>query len=340
MAHTNSLPAPLNILLPMRRYRLSFRHQQLDILGKVSRFLLQSFTLYGVTQEQIQQVTALTSSQLTPLLERLCALGWLEDDLRQLTPQGSQMALACELTELSFVLWLDVMDPQLNPVWCHDEQLLLKNNPSEPWMTLREYETDWNIQTVLQQQRLNRRLASSLENQGELTELMQQLCPTKYHRMLHEQRTAWQPLLEIIGDETELRYAWVELDSETSLTSEKRGTLLLKAPTLEYQANYTVPPLLDSTLASPPPSRLHLCQLSGAIINTSERVEGNASWPKSAEKPISELLQVIGTKDEPLDTGISRHITLNQSLRPLRLDKPQLMAALKAQFETSLEPNQ
>src|SRR5687768_1455578 len=61
----------LTAWLPLRRYRLTIRHKLLSQLGRLSHFVIIALEQKELTGEQLQVLTALTGSQLEPIVLRL-----------------------------------------------------------------------------------------------------------------------------------------------------------------------------------------------------------------------------------------------------------------------------
>lgn len=180
----NVLPADLIVYLPLRKYTFTLKHQLLSGLGKVSQFVLKALSTEGFGLGDIERITGLTEEHLSPILSRLAGLGWYEPASRELTTQGHEMAKAAGLTGRRFSLWIDGLDNRNSPFILLSAEQIVQPEDDSSGIRLPEFERDWNILEVLQQQRLSRRLSDYKDNKGDLMPLLLLLCDEAEHDAL------------------------------------------------------------------------------------------------------------------------------------------------------------
>jgi hypothetical protein len=159
--------------------------------------VLKALSREGFGLEDIERITGLTEEHLSPILSRLAGLGWYEPARRELTPQGYEMAKAAGLTGCRFSLWIDGLDNRNSPLILISANLIVQPEDDRHGIRLPEFERDWNILEVLQQQRLSRRLSAYKDNEGDLMPLLLLLCDEAEHAALHQQKLAWDFELEL-----------------------------------------------------------------------------------------------------------------------------------------------
>ncbi|SDJ16676.1 hypothetical protein SAMN04488540_105184 [Ferrimonas sediminum] len=330
MNSPGTLPAPLKVQLPVRRYRLTLHHQLLDALGKVSQFVLQALAGEGRALTDIKRITALTDAHLTPILTRMEGLGWFDSELQRLTEMGQEMAQASELNGQSQGLWLDVVDGISSLQVAEDERQLQPPTDTDDAVTAPEYEKDWNIQKVLQTRRLTKGLTD--DNGEAFIDFMTRLWP-RHHDILSSQCHAWQFQLSVDGSEPALRYRDIELSTDTPLETDYWKGITVQLPVLQCRIEHQVPNLVAGELTPLPTLTEDYCRVSGMPITQFEPAMARKTdlhWPAATLVPITELVAA----GEPLPPLMSRSVSLTQSNRALILGHHTLRQQLHAHQES------
>lgn len=152
----------LNLLLPMRRYKLTVRHVLLAKLGGISHFILAVLASEGGTIEDFARISGLTLPQYQPLLERLMALSLIAND--SLTSKGQHLAnILRDVHEQSTLVWLDAHSPSY-PVMVMDGSLLSEKHPDvkNEYVLRARHKADRYTDSNYQRMRLNKNLATYL----------------------------------------------------------------------------------------------------------------------------------------------------------------------------------
>ncbi|WP_028112209.1 hypothetical protein [Ferrimonas kyonanensis] len=331
MNSPGTLPAPLKVQLPVRRYRLTLQHQLLDALGKVSQFVLQALAEDCRTLADIKRITALTDAHLTPILTRLEGLGWFDLERQQLTEMGQEMAQASALNGQSQGLWLDVVDGISSLHHAEAEQRLHPASDVDDAVTVPEFEKDWNIQKVLQTRRLTKGLT---DDSGEaFIDFMTRLWP-QHHDILRSQCQGWQFQLSVDGTEQTLRYRTVELAAGTPLETDYWRGITVQLPVLQCRIEHRVPELIAGALTPIPPLSEDICRVTGMPLTQFEAAmtrKTDLHWPEASLIPITELVAT----ETPLPPLMSRSVSLTQSSRALILGHHVLRQQLHADRESS-----
>ncbi|WP_282177304.1 hypothetical protein [Vibrio nereis] len=334
------IPSTLDIYVPIRQYRITLRHRLLSELGKVSQFILESLATEGCSLEDIKSITSLSSEHLAPILERLIGLQWFDRESNQLTSLGYDMAKAAQLSGQQFSIWIDVLNSSEKPlVTTSSDQFVLDRLPDDAFI-INEFERDWKIQGVIQQQRLTRQLRPVNKNsEGNFLPLMYALCADEYHSILQKQKQSWTLDLEIEREQTNCHYAVVQLTDNSRMQqvdSVHSRKISLYAPVLKYQASFSVPDLVKGSVEQPKIEEQFFCMLGGIQLPNTELLNTRSSWPESVQTPLNHLLAQIDQQSRPLSALVSRQVELIQGCRKLMLDRSLLTKYLAEQFHSSL----
>ncbi|MBY4887856.1 hypothetical protein K5Y32_07895 [Pantoea sp. DY-15] len=332
----NTLPADLIVFLPLRKYTFTLKHQLLSGLGKVSQFVLKALSKEGFGLEDIERITGLTEEHLTPILSRLAGLGWYEPARRELTPQGYEMAKAAGLTGRRFSLWIDGLDNRNSPLILISANQIVQPEDDRHGIRLPEFECDWNILEVLQQQRLSRRLSAYKDNEGDLMPLLLLLCDEAEHAALQQQKLAWDFELELDRELSQPSYIELMLAQGLDTGNDSGKQLVFYAPVLHYSATYSVPPLLMDEIAHPAPQLFSYCLLSGVSLQTETLYEQVSSWPESLNIPLATLMEKL-TMDMPTDSAfLSKEVIVTKASRKIALSYSVLSQLVAKNIETPL----
>ncbi|QOV66589.1 hypothetical protein [Citrobacter sp. BDA59-3] len=332
----NTLPADLTVYLPLRKYTFTLKHQLLSGLGKVSQFVLKALSTEGYGLEDIERITGLTEEHLSPILTRLAGLGWYEPASRALTTQGHQMAKAAGLTGRRFSLWIDGLDNRNSPLILLSADQIVQHGDDINGIRLPEFERDWNILEVLQQQRLSRRLSDYKDDKGDLMPLLLLLCDEAEHDALLEQKLAWDFELELDRELSQPGYIELMLAQGLDTGNDSGKQLILYAPVLHYSATYRVPPILSDEIPEPAPHRFDVCLLSGAPLQTEPLYEQVSSWQESVNLPLSAVMEKL-TIDMPADSAfLSKEVVVTTATRKIALSYSVLSQLIAKNIKTPL----
>ncbi|MGY2796149.1 hypothetical protein ACVWV0_000325 [Ewingella americana] len=332
----NTLPADLIVFLPLRKYTFTLKHQLLSGLGKVSIFLLKALSKEGLGLEDIERITGLTEEHLSPILSRLAGLGWYEPARRELTPQGYEMAKAAGLTGRRFSLWIDGLDNRNSPLILISANQIVQPEDDIHGIRLPEFERDWKILEVLQQQRLSRRLSAYKDNEGDLMPLLLLLCDEGEHAALQQQKLAWDFELELDRDLSQPSYIELMLAQGLDTGNDSGKQLVFYAPVLHYSATYSIPPLLMDEIAHPAPQLFSYCLLSGVSLQTETLYEQVSSWPESLNIPLATLMEKL-TMDMPTESAfLSKEVVVTKASRKIALSYSMLSQLVAKNIETPL----
>lgn len=315
----SQLPAELAVFIPFRKYTLILRHQILSNLGKVSQFVLQSLATDGFGIDDVLRITGLSNEHLSPILERLAGLDWYEPASRTLTPKGKIMAQAATLAGQKFSLWIDGYDPYSSSQFVLGDEALLPKEAVLAKTVLPEFESDWNILSVLQQQRLTRRLSAVKNSQGELLPLLKQLCDVAFHDVIDQQDKAWDFRLEIDRSVKSCSYLELTLPKGLPLGEIKSKSLSLYAPIVNYRLNYSLSPWLGTDISLPVPQSQAFCLLTGESLDAAGPSDATSSWPLEAMLARAELLTKIRVFSPAVDPLIGQEVSLTPATRKLAL---------------------
>ncbi|MBQ4771400.1 hypothetical protein F9U44_07825 [Pectobacterium versatile] len=315
----SQLPAELAVFLPFRKYTLILRHQILSNLGKVSHFVLQALATDGFGIDDVLRITGLSNEHLSPILERLAGLDWYEPASRTLTPKGKIMAQAATLAGQKFSLWIDGYDPYSSSQFVLGDEALLPKEAVSAKTVLPEFESDWNILSVLQQQRLTRRLSAGKNSQGELLPLLKQLCDVAFHDVIDQQDKAWDFRLEIDRSVKSCSYLELTLPKGLPLGEIKSKSLSLYAPIVNYRLNYSLSPWLGNDISLPVPQSQAFCLLTGESLDAAGPSDATSSWPLEAMLARTELLTKIRAFSPAVDPLIGQEVSLTPATRKLAL---------------------
>lgn len=332
----NALPADLIVYLPLRKYIFTLKHQLLSGLGKVSQFVLKALSTEGFGLEDIERITGLTEEHLSPILSRLAGLGWYEPTRKELTTQGYEMAKAAGLTGRRFSLWIDGLDNRNSPLILISADQIVQPEDDSHGIRLPEFERDWNILEVLQQQRLSRRLSAYKDNEGDLMPLLLLLCDEAEHDVLLEQKLAWDFELELDRELSQPGYIELMLAQGLDTGNDSGKQQILYAPVLHYSATYSVPPLLMDEIPHPAPQLFSYCLLSGVALQTETLYEQVSSWPESLNLPLATLMEKL-TMDIPTDSAfLSKEVVVTRACRKIALSYSVLSQLIAKNIETPL----
>ncbi|WP_298444772.1 hypothetical protein [uncultured Ferrimonas sp.] len=323
-----TLPAPLSVQLPIRRYQLTLQHQLLSALGTVSQFVLQALATDGTTLHHIKTITALTDSHLEPILTRLESLGWFDLDRQCLTEMGLEMAQAAALNGQSQPLYLDAIDSMGALFCCMDAQQLQQPTPDTA-VVVPEFERDWNVQKVQQTRRLTRKLSD--DDGTKFVDFIGQLWPQQ-QAIIDSQRHAWQFQLSVDGDQINPLYREVTLPQGTPLETEHWYGYTVQLPLIRCRIEYQVPPLLAAQLPPQPPFTQDFCLVSATPLSN---VTESVSRKQDLHWPTAQLHALADWQPQPPATSplLSQHVSLTQACRAVILGRNTLLQALLAQAE-------
>lgn len=332
----NVLPADLIVYLPLRKYTFTLKHQLLSGLGKVSQFVLKALSTEGFGLGDIERITGLTEEHLSPILSRLAGLGWYEPASRELTTQGHEMAKAAGLTGRRFSLWIDGLDNRNSPLILLSAEQIVQPEDDSSGIRLPEFERDWNILEVLQQQRLSRRLSDYKDNKGDLMPLLLLLFDEAEHDALVQQKLAWDFDLELDRELSQPGYIKLLLKQGLDTGNDSGKQQMLYAPVLHYSAIYSVPPILMDEIPQPAPQRFDVCLLSGIFLQSDTLYEQVSSWPESVNLPLSTLMGKL-TMNMPADSAfLSKEVVITKATRRIALSYSVLSQLIAKNIETPL----
>lgn len=315
----SQLPAELAVFIPFRKYTLILRHQILSNLGKVSQFVLQSLATDGFSVDDVLRITGLSKEHLSPILERLVGLDWYDPASGTLTPKGKIMAQAATLAGKKFSFWIDGYDPYSSSQFVLGNEALLPKEALSEKIMLPEFESDWNILSILQQQRLTRRLSARKNSQGELLPLLKQLCDVAFHDVIDQQDKAWDFRLEIDRSVKSCSYLELTLPKGLPLSEVKSKSLFLYAPIVSYRLNYSLSPWLGTDISLPAPLCQAFCLLTGESLDDDGLSDATSSWPLEAMLARAELLAKIRAFSPTVDPLIGLDVSLTPATRKLAL---------------------
>ena len=334
--YDNALPADLIVYVPLRKYTFTLKHQLLSGLGKVSQFVLKTLSREGFGLEDIERITGLAKEHLSPILSRLAGLGWYEPACRELTSQGYKMAKAAGLTGRRFSLWIDGLDNRNSPLILISTDQIVQPEDDRHGIRLPEFERDWNILEVLQQQRLSRRLSAYKDNEGDLMPLLLLLCDEGEHAVLQQQQLAWDFELELDRELSQPSYIELMLAQGLDTGNDSGKQQIFYAPVLHYSATYSVPPLLMDEIAHPAPQLFNYCLLSGVSLKTETLYEHVSSWPESLNIPLATLMEKL-TMDIPTDSAfLGKEVVVTRASRKIALSYSVLSQLVAKNIETPL----
>ncbi|WP_312995781.1 hypothetical protein [Leclercia sp.] len=314
-----NLPAELTIYVPFRKYTFTLHHQILSRLGNVSQFVFRALATDGCDIDDVARITGLSPAHLVPILERLAGFGWYELKSNTLTASGRMMAQAVALNGQRFSLWIDSHCNRSQAQILLSEDRLCEADMITTGTTLGEFERDWNILAVLQQQRLSRRLGSrGKEEQGELLPLLKKLSGSAFHVVLCDQYRAWDFQLEVDRESSKSRYLAITLP-QGFYPGDGKGRKKLYAPVLNYGITHTLPAWLADELPLPKPVNFTFCLLTGHKINEAEYEEQASSWPEEMMLSRPAMLEKIRTMVPPADPLISQKVSLTLATRKMAL---------------------
>lgn len=313
-----TLPAKLAIYVPFRKYTFTLYHQILSRLGNVSLFVFRTLATDGCDIADVPRITGLSPTHLAPILERLAGFGWYELSSGTLTAQGRMMSQAAALNGQRFSLWIDSHDNRSQAQILLSEDRFCEAETVATGTTLGEFERDWNILAVLQQQRLSRRLGGGKERQGELLPLLKILCDSPFHAALDHQYQAWDFRLEIARDTSQCRYLAVTLP-QGFYPGDEKGRKKLYAPVLNYCITHTLPAWLAEDIPLPAPVNFTFCLLTGHKLNATEHEEQVSSWPVEMMLSRPALLERIRAMVPSADPLVSQEVSLTSATRKLAL---------------------
>lgn len=86
----SSGPDVVNVLLPLKLYKVSIKHRVLAELGELSHFILSVMAKHDLTIQDIEEVTGLSEIQIRPVVDRMKALKFIDDSENQLSELGKR----------------------------------------------------------------------------------------------------------------------------------------------------------------------------------------------------------------------------------------------------------
>ena len=313
-----TLPAELTLFIPFRKYTFTLNHQILSRLGNVSQFVFRALATDGCAIDDVARLTGLSSTHLAPILERLAGFGWYDLSSGALTTHGRMMAQAVALHGRRFSLWIDSHDNRSQAQILLSEDRFCEPEKVVTGTTLSEFERDWNILAVLQQQRLYRRLGGGKEHQGELLPLLKTLFDSASHGVLDHQSQAWDFRLEIDRDSSQCRYLAVTLP-QGFYPGDGKGRKKLYAPVLNYRITRTLPAWFAEDMAPPAPVSFTFCLLTGHKLNEPGHEEQASSWPAEMMLSRLALMDKMRVMIPPSDPLIGQEVSLTLATRKLAL---------------------
>lgn len=332
----NGLPANLIVYLPLRKYTFTLTHQLLSKLGKVSKFVLKVLSTEGCSLKDIERIAGLTEEHLSSILSRLTGLGWFEPASKELTAQGYEMAKAVGLTGRRFSLWIDALDNRNSPLILISADQIVQVEDDSQGIRLPEFERDWNILEVLQQQRLSRRLSAYKDKEGDLMPLLMLLYDEAEHSALQQQKFAWEFELELDRELSLPSYIEFTLPRGLDISKDSGKQLNFYAPVLHYSATNSVPPLLVDEIPHPRRQIFNYCLLSGVSLQAETLYEQASSWPECLNIPLSTMMEKMAM-DIPTDNVfLCKEVVVTRASRKIAISYAVLSQLIAKNIKTAL----
>lgn len=94
--HNSSVPAVVEVLLPLKLYEITIKHRVLSELGELSHFILSIMSKHDLAAHDMEEVTGLSEMQIKPVVNRLKALGLISNSENDLSSSGKKIAYILE----------------------------------------------------------------------------------------------------------------------------------------------------------------------------------------------------------------------------------------------------
>lgn len=164
LTQKESEPVVAEVWIPLRRYNLTLKHKLLNELGEISHFILKALHQTPLTLADFALITGLSNQQLSPVLERLKGLRFIDSQGQLTKPSGESIAYILEnLHQKTVYFWLDrrYHTEKRDILMITGDSLLVNELPKssikiepEP----KRLERDWNTECFIQTERLRKNI--------------------------------------------------------------------------------------------------------------------------------------------------------------------------------------